>query len=84
MYVYKLLLVFDKFFDKMNKEDQRRLIETMISEVHLHPKETWEDGGNPSKEIKYTFLASNDAMETLREDSPSVETVCLLSRKLSK
>lgn len=82
--VYKLLLVFDKFFDKMNKEDQRRLIETMISAVYLHPKETWKDGGNPIKEIKYTFLASNDAMETLREKSPSVETVVLLSTQKTK
>lgn len=79
--VYKLLLVFDKFFDKMNQEDQRKLIEAMISEIHLHPKETWKDGGNPIKEIKYTFLASNDAMEALRENSPSVETVVLLSQQ---
>lgn len=64
----------------MKKEDQRRLIEAMISEVHLHPKETWRDGGNPIKEIKYTFLASNDAVETLRENSPFVESVVLLSR----
>lgn len=78
--VYKLLLVFDKFFDKMNKEDQRKLIEAMISEIHLHPKETWKDGGNPIKEIKYTFMASNDAMEALRENSPSVESVALMSK----
>jgi len=38
--VYKMLLVFDKFFDKMNQEDQRKLIEAMISEIYLHPKET--------------------------------------------
>lgn len=82
--VYKLLLVFDKFFDKMNKEDQRKLIEAMISEIHLHPKETWKDGGNPIKEIKYTFMASNDAMEALRENSPSVETVVLLSTQKTK
>ena len=65
----------------MNQEDQRKLIEAMISEIHLHPKETWKDGGNPIKEIKYTFLASNDAMEALRENSPSVECVTLLQRK---
>ncbi len=35
-----MLLVFDKFFDKMNQEDQRKLIEAMISEIYLHPKET--------------------------------------------
>lgn len=35
-----MLLVFDKFFDKMNQEDQRKLIEAMISEIYLHPNET--------------------------------------------
>ncbi len=54
-----MLLVFDKFFDKMNKDDQRKLLEAMISEVQLYPKETWTDGSNPIKTIKYTFLASN-------------------------
>lgn len=79
--IYKMLLVFDKFFDKMNKDDQRKLIECLISEVHLHPKETWKDGSNPIKEIKYTFLASNEAMETLGEKGSSVETVVLLSQQ---
>lgn len=78
--IYKMLLVFDKFFDKMNKDDQRKLIECLISEVHLHPKETWKDGSNPIKEIKYTFLASNEAMETLGEKGSSVETVVLMSK----
>ena len=42
--VFKMLLVFDKIFDKMNDVDKRKLIESMIAEVHLHPKETWEEG----------------------------------------
>lgn len=46
----------------------------MISEVQLYPKETWTDGSNPIKTIKYTFLASNEAMETLGENEASVET----------
>lgn len=82
--VYKMLLVFDKFFDKMNKDDQRKLLEAMISEVQLYPKETWTDGSNPIKAIKYTFLASNEAMETLGENEASVETVCLLSNTQKK
>mgnify|MGYP001530270376 CR=1 FL=1 len=36
--VYKMLLV----FDKMNDADKRKLIESMILEVQLHPKETWD------------------------------------------
>ena len=32
----------------------------MILEIHLYPKETWKDGGNSIKVIKYTFLASKN------------------------
>lgn len=79
--VFKMLLVFDKIFDKMNDVDKRKLIESMIAEVHLHPKETWEEGKNPIKEIKYAFPVSKEVMDALRKNVASVETVCLLSRK---
>lgn len=78
--VFKMLLVFDKIFDKMNDVDKRKLIESMIAEVHLHPKETWEEGKNPIKEIKYAFPVSKEVMDALRENVASVETVCLLSK----
>ena len=76
-----MLLVFNKIFDKMNDVDKRKLIESMIAEVHLHPKETWEAGKNPIKEIKYAFPVSKEVMDALRENVASVETVCLLSKK---
>ncbi|EEC58775.1 hypothetical protein BACPEC_00294 [[Bacteroides] pectinophilus ATCC 43243] len=79
--VFKMLLVFDKIFDKMNDVDKRKLIESMIAEVHLHPKETWEEGKNPIKEIKYAFPVSKEVMDALRENVASVETVILLSQK---
>ena len=77
--VYKMLLV----FDKMNDADKRKLIESMILEVQLHPKETWEEGKNPIKEIKYAFSVSDEVMDALRENVASVETVCLLTKKAS-
>ena len=79
--VFKMLLVFDKIFDKMNDVDKRKLIESMIAEVHLHPKETWEEGKNPIKEIKYAFPVSKEVMDALRENVASVETVVLLSQR---
>ena len=78
--VYKMLLVFDKIFDKMNDADKRKLIESMILEVQLHPKETWEEGKNPIKEIKYAFPVSDEVMDALRENVASVETCVLLSK----
>ena len=82
--VFKMLLVFDKIFDKMNDVDKRKLIESMIAEVHLHLKETWEEGKNPIKEIKYAFPVSKEVMDALRENVASVETVVLLSQLKQK
>ena len=79
--VFKMLLVFDKIFDKMNDADKRKLLESMIAEVHLHPKDTWQEGKNPIKEIKYAFPVSQEVMEALRENVASVETVCLMERE---
>ena len=75
-----MLLVFDKIFDKMNDADKRKLLESMIAEVHFHPKDTWQEGKNPIKEIRYAFPVSQEVMEALRENVASVETVCLLSK----
>lgn len=79
--VYKMLLVFDKLFDKMNDTDKRKLLESLISEVRLHPKETWAEGKNPIKEIKYAFPVSDEVMKSLRENVTSLETCVLLSRE---
>ena len=79
--VYQMLLSFDKLFDIMSKTDQRLLLESLISEVHLHPKETWEIGKNPIKEIRYTFpILGKEYTSAVGENLASVETVALLSR----
>ena len=36
-----MLLVFDRIFDKMNNVDKRKLLESTIAEVYLHPEKTW-------------------------------------------
>ena len=78
--VYKMLLVFDEIFDKMNRADKRKLLESLISEVHLHPKETWDEKKNPIKEIRYAFPISDDVMDAMQENLTSVETAVLLCR----
>lgn len=78
--VYKMLLDFDRLFDKMNPEEQRKVIESLISEVQLHPKETWKEDKNPIKAIKYTFPVGGHVLEDLRENASYVETVVLMSK----
>ena len=81
--IYRTLLVFDEFFDKMSKEDKRRVLESLIAEVQLHPKETWKEGKSPVKAIHYTFPISDGVMSTLRENVASVETVAVLVKNIS-
>lgn len=76
--VYKMLLAFDKLFDKMSKEDQRKMMECLVSEVHLYPKETWDESKNPIKDIKYTFPVSQEVMGALRENLASVEVIIMM------
>ncbi len=79
--ILQMLLSFDKVFDTMSKEDQRQLLESMIAEVHRHPKETWEEGKKPIKEIQYAFpIFNGEDKSTLGENLASVETVILLQR----
>ncbi len=77
-----MLLVFDEIFDRMNDVDRRKLLESLIAEINLYPKETWEENKNPIREIKYTFPISDEAIVALSENETSVETVCLLSKRL--
>ena len=69
------------FLNGMNDIDKRKIVESLISEVRLHPKEIWAEGKNPIKEIKYAFPISDEAVKSLRENVTSLETVVLLTRK---
>lgn len=78
--IYKILWAFDQLFDIMNREEQRKVLESLIAEVHLYPKETWKEGQNPIQEIKYTFPVSPEVLDELRGNMLSVETIVLLSK----
>jgi len=79
--IYSLLLAFEQLFDKMNREDKRKILESLISAVYLYPKETWQEKRSPIKEIRYTFPVSPEVMQEIGENVSSVETVVLMSRK---
>ena len=63
----KILLVFNKVFDTMIEDHKRKLIQNMILEVRLHPKETWGESKDPVKYIKHSFSVGKEAMESLRK-----------------
>lgn len=65
--IYQILLAFDKFIDIMDQEDKRKMVECLISEIQLYPKETWKEGQSPVKYIKYTFPVTNEVRQSLGE-----------------
>lgn len=75
--VYQSLRMFDMTFDKLDREDQRNVLESLISEIQLHPKETWREGKNPIKFIKYTFPIHMDG-EVLFADKSLGGKMCRL------
>ncbi len=70
--VYKMLSVFDDLFDKMDAEDRREVIRSLIAEVQLYPKDTWKKGKSPIKSIKYTFPVSCEVIESVCENESYV------------
>ena len=66
--VYKMLGAFDELFEVMDAADRRKLMETLIAEVQLHPKETWQKGKSPIKSIKYTFPISGEVLDALGDN----------------
>lgn len=64
----------------MNDVDRRKLLESLIAEINLYSKETWEENKNPIRKIKYTFPISDEVIAALSENETSVETVVLMSR----
>lgn len=60
--VLKMLGAFGEMFDLMTAEEKRKLMETLIAEIQLHPKDTWRDGQSPIKTIKYTFPISREGV----------------------
>ena len=53
--IYRALQQFEQFFDKMELSERREVLASIVSEVHLHPKDTWKEGINPIKKIIYAF-----------------------------
>lgn len=71
--IYPILLAFDKFIDIIDQEDKRKMVECLISEIQLYPKETWKEGQSPVKYIKYTFSVTNEVRQSLGEKVSTVE-----------
>lgn len=80
--IYKVLIYFDKLYDAMNEQEQRQIMEALISEIQIYeerrPNSQW------LKSIKFRLPVIEEDMNISLDDEEQVETVCLLFRLNAK
>lgn len=77
--VYKLLIHFDKIYDKMNDEDKRALLVALIKEIQVYEEE--QENGQWLKSIKFNLPLLNEELNLGLDNDEHCETVCLLSNR---
>ena len=79
--VYQLMINFEKMYDKINDEERKALVSSLIKEIQIYPHDEAEV---PLKSISFNFPVFKDGeevQELLWEKDRHVETVVLMSRK---
>ncbi len=76
--IYKVLIYFDKLYDKMNEEERRQLIKTLISEVHIY--EERQPNGQWLKSIKFNLPIIEEDMDLSLDSDSHIESVVLLTK----
>ncbi|RXI40144.1 recombinase family protein [Clostridium tetani] len=79
--VYKLLINFEKVYDKIRDEDRKILVSSLIKEIQIYPR---DEEKVPLKSIFFNFPVYKDGQEVqelLWDKGSHVETVVRLSKK---
>lgn len=77
--IYKMLLVFDKVFDKLSDTDKRKLIHSIISEIQIYNKAERKQHNKILKSIQYSFPINQKIIDSLNnEESVAEQTATLL------
>ena len=79
--VYKILLCFEKLYDKMNEKEKRELMELLINEIHIFEEE--KENGQWLKSINFRLPLLCEDVEFWWDNDTHVETVIMMqhSRK---
>ena len=78
--VYKILLCFEKLYDKMNEKEKRELMELLINEIHIFEEE--KENSQWLKSINFRLPLLCEDVEFWWDNDTHVECVTLL--ELSK
>ncbi len=76
--IYKVLIYFDKLYDAMNEQEQRQIMEALISEIQIYeerrPNSQW------LKSIKFRLPIIDEDMNISLDNEEQVECVALMKR----
>jgi len=78
--VCKLMINFERVYDKINDEEQKSLLSSLIKEIQIYPRGEAEI---PLKSISFNFPVYKDGQEVqelLWDKDMHVETVVLITR----
>ena len=81
--VYKVLLNFDKVYDRLNDEEKKTMIQGFIKEIQIYPKEEQAKYEHPIRNITFNFpiIINGEEVDKISwENGNTVETVVLLSQ----
>ncbi len=81
--IYKILLNFDKVYDRLNDDEKKTMIQGFIKEIQVYPKEEQAKHEHPIKSITFNFpvFINGEFVDMISwEKESNVETCCLLSR----
>ncbi len=81
--IYQMLLEFDRIYDRLSLDEQRSVLQSLISEVQIYKKDEIKESKTYIKKIKFAFDIENIG-EILDNKGNHVETVCLLSNTQRK
>lgn len=78
--VYKLMINFEKVYDKISDEERKALVSSLIKEIQIY---TRDEAEVPLKSISFNFPVYKDGQEVqeiLWDKGNTVETVILMTR----
>ncbi len=81
---YKLVINFEKVFDRINDEERKSLVSSLIKEIQIYPR---GEAKVPLKAISFYFPVYKDGREVqelLWDKDTHVESITLLHRKTAK
>lgn len=76
--IYKILLCFEKLYNVMNPVERKKLMEHLISEVHIYPER--QPNGQWLKSIKFRLPIIENGADLCLDNGSHVECVIALSK----